>query len=259
MKISDRFYCTDYITPIPSAAMDLSDGIMPDITSQYDSMGQKYLAVGKDHWFSSKPDLWARSKISQFIPSFEGKVVIDGGCGSGIDMYSYLSRGATRVLGFDPSILMLNTAMENVHDFGPLADSVEFKQGTFESIPYTDQSADIIIGVYSLHYCLDLDIAYAEIYRVLKTGGRLVFICTHPSEMTNTKHSPYKGQEIVPFKIYNKSVEILKPTHTLSEYLSSFFLQLFTLEHLEEWYPEEASGKELKFPKLIAFCATKKQ
>ncbi len=227
------------------------------LSTQYDEMGERYLEVGKDHWFSSKPDLWTRSKITKFIPSFENKIVMDAGCGSGIDTQSYLKTGAHAVLAFDPSSLMLAKATDAISP--ELANHVEFKQGTFESIPFPDECADIVIGVYSVHYCLNLDLAYAELLRVLKSGGRMVFTCTHPSEMTNIKQSPFKGQEIALFKIYNKCVEVMKPTHTLTEYFSPFLLQNFHLENIEEWYPEDPlSGKEMKHPKLLAFCAIKK-
>jgi ubiquinone/menaquinone biosynthesis C-methylase UbiE len=228
-----------------------------DISTQYDNMGHRYLDIGQKFWFSAKPDVWTRSHIDKFIGTIEGKVIVDAGCGNGLDTKSYIAKGAQRVLAFDPSQFMLDNAKENV---APIQDvDIEFRQGSYEAIPFPDQCADAVIGIYSLHYCRDLDAAYAEISRVLKSGGRIAFSCTHPAEMTANKASQYKGQEVVSFKIYNKTVDVKKTTHTLSEYFSPFFLKHFALEFMEEWHPEDSTtGLELKSPKLIAFGAIKK-
>ncbi|MHB8690596.1 MAG: class I SAM-dependent methyltransferase [Solirubrobacteraceae bacterium] len=44
-----------------------------------------------------------------------------------------------------------------------------------ESLPFADQSFDLVLGHAVLHHLPDLDRAFAEFHRVLRPGGRLVF------------------------------------------------------------------------------------
>ena len=52
---------------------------------------------------------------------------------------------------------------------------VEFREGLLEEMPVEDGWADILIsnGVFNL--CADKQLAFAEVYRVLRPGGRLQF------------------------------------------------------------------------------------
>jgi ubiquinone/menaquinone biosynthesis C-methylase UbiE len=224
-----------------------------EVSEQYNSMGEAYMTNMVTSAFPR--EAWARSRMFEFVGSLTGKVVCDAGCGNGLDTKSFLEKGALKILAFDPSELMLENARESVGQ----TNTIEFKKGTFEEIPFDSASSDIMIGVFSLHYPSDLDAAYSEIYRIMKPGGVITFVVTHPADMTLHKKSPFKGQEVVTFKIYNDQVLLEKPTHTLTEYFSPFFFKHFTLDNMEEYYPvDEGTGKEVKDPKLIAFSATKK-
>ena len=44
-----------------------------------------------------------------------------------------------------------------------------------ESIPYADDTFDLVVGHAVLHHIPDLDLAMREVLRVLKPGGRFVF------------------------------------------------------------------------------------
>ena len=44
-----------------------------------------------------------------------------------------------------------------------------------QSLPFADQSFDLVLGHAVLHHLPHLDIAFAEIHRVLRPGGRIVF------------------------------------------------------------------------------------
>ena len=49
-----------------------------------------------------------------------------------------------------------------------------------ESLPFEDASFDVVVGHAVLHHIPDLDLAFREILRVLKPGGRFVF-CGEPT------------------------------------------------------------------------------
>ena len=61
-----------------------------------------------------------------------------------------------------------------------LADLVEVKQGSFEDIPYPDNSFDIVWSQDAILHSSDRTHVFQEIKRVLKPGGELIF--TDPME-----------------------------------------------------------------------------
>ena len=220
-----------------------------DIATQYNQIAEAYL-IGQSG--VCPKETWGRLQINRFIGDIEDKTILDAGCGDGLDTKSFLDRGAKEVLAFDPSEAMLASAKEST-------PAIHFEIGTYEAIPFTDQSADLVIGFFSLHYVFDLDLAFAEIHRVLKPGGRMAMICTHPAYMTMNKKLSTKCQEVTTFKIYNDTVTLTKPTHTLAEYFSPYFLSHFSLDNLDEFYPSNGQeGQQLRDPQLLAFSATKR-
>ena len=102
-----------------------------------------------------------------------GEVVLDLGCGGGIDVIRAARRvgPSGRVIGLDASADMLTLARKNAAEAG--IDNVEFVQGELEAIPLPDAAVDVIISNCVINLSPDKDRAVAEMYRVLKPGGRL--------------------------------------------------------------------------------------
>ena len=103
-----------------------------------------------------------------------GEVVLDVGCGAGIDLLLAAFRvGPTgRAIGVDPTPEMVVLARRHA---GELAlGNVEVREGAMEALPVDDTSVDVVLsnGVFNLS--ADKAAAFAEAYRVLKPGGRLV-------------------------------------------------------------------------------------
>lgn len=219
------------------------------VTHQYDDLGKEYMNNMGQH----VPQVWARATIAKFLGPLNGKVVIDAGCGNGPDAKKLVEQGAARVLGFDPSQLMLDDGLATI-----ALPNIDLQKGTFENIPFPDACADVLIGFFSIHYSADLDVAYAEVNRVVKSGGKIAFVAQHPAFATQQKKSELKGQEIAAFLIFNGTVTVHQPTHTMSEYLSAYFLSHFTLDHIEELHRRNDDGQELKDPILFVYTATKK-
>lgn len=49
-------------------------------------------------------------------------------------------------------------------------------QGVAESLPFENESFDIVISRYSAHHWYDVGKALREVKRVLKPGGRAIFM-----------------------------------------------------------------------------------
>jgi ubiquinone/menaquinone biosynthesis C-methylase UbiE len=102
-----------------------------------------------------------------------GQHVLDYGCGAGGTTAQLLAQGA-RVTGFDISVTRLQEARRRVAG-EPGGSSTGLLQCAAELLPFQDGCFDAVLGKQILHH-LDLKIAIPEIARVLRPGGRAVFL-----------------------------------------------------------------------------------
>ena len=103
----------------------------------------------------------------------EGEVVLDLGSGAGLDVFLAAGKvGETgKVIGVDMTPEMIEAANRNAAAGG--YKNVEFRQGDIEALPLEDESVDLVISNCVLNLVPDKAKAFAEIYRVLKAGGRI--------------------------------------------------------------------------------------
>ncbi|MDQ2731022.1 MAG: methyltransferase domain-containing protein [Armatimonadota bacterium] len=111
------------------------------------------------------------SNVSLWADIAEGAVVLDLGCGAGLDTLIAARRVGCRgkVFGVDFSSAMLERARQAVTEEG--AHNVELRLGSAEAIPLECGSVDSVIvnGIFNLNPARD--IIFREIARVLRTTG----------------------------------------------------------------------------------------
>jgi arsenite methyltransferase len=102
-----------------------------------------------------------------------GESVIDLGCGAGIDtlLAARLVSPGGRAIGLDTLPEMLVQAKTNARDGG--ITNVAWLRGELESIPLPDASVDVAISNGVLNLSPRKGRAMAEIFRVLRPGGRI--------------------------------------------------------------------------------------
>jgi SAM-dependent methyltransferase len=102
-----------------------------------------------------------------------GQTVLDLGCGAGVDslLAARLVGPGGRVIGIDMTAAMVARARAGAAEMG-LAN-VEFRVGDVEALPVDSASIDLVIsnGVFNL--CINKPAVLAEVFRVLRPGGRL--------------------------------------------------------------------------------------
>ena len=103
----------------------------------------------------------------------EGETVLDLGSGGGIDVLLSARRvGPTgKAFGLDMTDEMLDLARANAAKAG--ATNVEFLKGYIEEIPLPDASVDVVISNCVINLSTDKPKVIAEMFRVLRPGGRL--------------------------------------------------------------------------------------
>ncbi|MEU8753421.1 arsenite methyltransferase [Streptomyces chartreusis] len=103
----------------------------------------------------------------------EGERVLDLGSGGGIDVLLSARRvGPTgKAYGLDMTDEMLALALANAERAG--ATNVEFLKGTIEAVPLPAGTIDVVISNCVINLSVDKPAVFAEIFRVLKPGGRI--------------------------------------------------------------------------------------
>jgi arsenite methyltransferase len=102
-----------------------------------------------------------------------GEHVLDLGCGAGTDsLVAALMVGPRgHVVGIDMTPEMLERARRGAEELG--AANVEFVEAEAERLPFPDESFDVVISNGVIDLIPDKDAVFAELYRVLKPGGRI--------------------------------------------------------------------------------------
>ncbi|MFD6337966.1 arsenite methyltransferase [Streptomyces sp. NPDC060131] len=102
-----------------------------------------------------------------------GDRVLDLGSGGGIDVLLSARRvGPTgKAYGLDMTEEMLALALANAERAG--ATNVEFLKGTIEAIPLPADTIDVVISNCVINLSTDKSAVFAEMYRVLRPGGRI--------------------------------------------------------------------------------------
>lgn len=107
--------------------------------------------------------------------NFEGKRVLDVGAGNGYVLSKYALEGA-EVSGVDVTPTAIDLCRKRFEYDGLRGD---FQLAPAEALPYPDETFDCVCSMGVLHHVSDTEKAVAEIFRVLKPGGRLIVMFYH--------------------------------------------------------------------------------
>jgi len=147
----------DFIFPTGRAwAQDL--GYPPELANVPEAAVESFAGVANP---------WELGRLSV------GERVLDLGCGAGSDslVAAQMVGPKGSVIGIDMTPEMLAKARRAATEMG--AANVEFVEGEIELLPFADESVDVVISNGVIDLLPDKDTVFAEIYRVLRPGGRI--------------------------------------------------------------------------------------
>ncbi len=132
-----------------------------------------FFAGAAANWLKLRQDLYGHSfsiaALLSLLPA--GWTVADLGCGTG-QMVSQLAPNVAQVIGVDSSPDMLAAARQRLSDL----TNVDLREGDLEGLPIEDATCDAAMMVLVLTYVNEPADALAEMFRVIRPGGRAVVI-----------------------------------------------------------------------------------
>lgn len=153
---------------------DLPDYVARNRTA-WDGWAPDWVAAGERSWAAAEPTwgIWGipESQLGM-LDDVAGADAIELGCGTGY-VSAWLARLGARPVGIDNSNAQLETArrLQAEHNLQfPLI------HGTAEAVPYPDASFDFAISEYGAAIWADPYRWIPEAHRLLRPGGRLVFL-----------------------------------------------------------------------------------
>ena len=108
---------------------------------------------------------------ARMVPEAEGRV-LEIGMGSGHNLPFY-GDGVTSVVGLEPSAELMAMARKRAAD---KSLDIEFVGESAEAMPFENASFDTVLTTWTLCSIGDASAALAEMRRVLKPTGRLIFV-----------------------------------------------------------------------------------
>jgi SAM-dependent methyltransferase len=207
---------------------------------------------GRKAWASPTP-WWGMWRIPEeelkILPAVDGLDVVDLGCGTGYWCAWFARLGANPV-GVDLSEDQLATARELQKEHGldfPLINA------SAEDPPLPDGSFDIVFSEYGAAIWCDPFVWIPQAHRLLKPGGRLIFLCNSVLAMlcSPTSDEP-AGETLVRPQLGLGRIEWPDPDGTDFHQPHGERLKLlrdtgFDVEALHELYAPEGPAGEVRY------------
>ncbi|MEG0647253.1 MAG: class I SAM-dependent methyltransferase [Bacteroides sp.] len=211
--------------------------------------------------------------LQQMLPDFEGKRVLDLGCGFGWHCRYAVEHGAASVVGIDLSEKMLEEAEKRNS-----APEITYRCMAVEDYDFQPDRFDVVISSLTFHYLESFDEVCRKISLTLSKGGTFVFSVEHPVFTAYGSQDWYYDEDGTilhwPVDHYfsegeRKAVflgeEITKYHKTLTTYVNGLIRAGFEITALIEPEPEpdmldhvQGMRDELRRPMMLLISAIKR-
>lgn len=212
------------------------------------------------------------SELQKILPDFQGKSVLDLGCGYGWHCKYAVEQGADLVVGTDISHKMIEVARTK-----NFSERIDYQCKAMEELEFPKETFDIILSSLAFHYVKDFECLIEHISSWLKPGGEFVFSVEHPVFTSYGTQDWYydKDGTILHFPVDRYYYEgkreavflgehVTKYHRTLTTYLTTLLQHGFILQHFVEPQPPEdmmniaGMKDEMRRPMMLLISVRKK-
>jgi ubiquinone/menaquinone biosynthesis C-methylase UbiE len=151
-------------------------------------------------------------ELAREVAAAPNAAVLDLGCGAGHVSFAVAPHAAS-VVAYDIAEQMLATVAAAARERG--LTNITTQQGPAERLPFADATFDRVLSRMSAHHWHDVPAALKEVRRVLKPGGRVVFV-----DIAGADH-PLLDTHI-------QAVEVLRDGSHIRDYRADEWLTLFS-------------------------------
>lgn len=211
--------------------------------------------------------------LRALLPDFEGKRVLDLGCGFGWHCRYAIEQGALSAVGVDLSEKMIGEAKKR-----NVSPQIDYRCMAIEDFDFEPEKYDIVLSSLAFHYLESFEDLCRKVYRCLKKNGNFVFSVEHPvftaygsqdwygNEQGERLHWPVdryftEGKRTARFL----GEEVIKYHKTLTTYVRGVIGAGFEITDLVEPQPDKTlletvpdMVEELRRPMMLIVAAVKK-
>jgi ubiquinone/menaquinone biosynthesis C-methylase UbiE len=148
--------------------------------------GSYYDRIARFYDLTFKLNGYGRSLDQYFathpLPVSRGAKILDAGCGTGLLTHALLRaiRFPVSIIALDLSSTSIEAARKSIYYSPGRKRDVSYTQGNVLSLPFADESLDLVVTAGALEY-VPLADGLLELARVIAPGGHLLHLPIRPS------------------------------------------------------------------------------
>ena len=159
-------------------------GKKEQVARMFDNISGRYDFL--NHLLSLGIDIHWRKKAIRELKEIQPKLILDVATGTGDFAIQALDLQPDKVIGIDISKGMLEVGRKKMKE-RQLDQKIELISGDSENLPFEENKFDAVIVAFGVRNFENLEKGLAEIFRVVKPGGKVVIL-----EFSKPSHFPFK-------------------------------------------------------------------
>lgn len=238
------------------------------MSNEYDNpqFFEKYKQMARSKFGLEAAGEW--HELKNMLPNFQGKRVLDLGCGYGWHCIYAAEHGASQVIGIDSSYKMIDEAKSKTSS----SSIITYEVKKMEDVDYSANSFDAVISSLAFHYVASFDDIVTKVKSMLVQGGDFVFSVENPIFTAYGTGDWYYDAQGKPVhwpvdRYFDEGVrkanflgeDVAKYHKTMSTYINTLVKHCFAITKVVEPLPEkdmlETMPDEARRPMMLLISA----
>ncbi len=140
----------------------------------FDSIAPKYDFL--NHFFSFGIDKRWRKKVRKIIGNADNKIILDVATGTADLAIELTKSNPAKIIGIDISAKMLEIGNQKIKKHKKTSEIISLQNGNSLNLKFPDNYFDFVTCAFGVRNFEDTEKGIKEIFRVLKSSGKVVFL-----------------------------------------------------------------------------------